>query len=558
VTRASSAVGFAPRALTVLAIVVALFVALFVAIGALAARPAAADDAPTASTYRSVVDRVDLEPSTLASLARLRVYLNALALDGQGLDLTDPKTIKVVLGSSELKAPNALGRYGATDGDTVVVFVIQANLEYAEAMPTLIDALDKTVLDDLPERYQVAVVPFGEAIGSAKLGTVKAARAKLASLTQDGSAGEPALLDTVERALVLMKRATNDAGGRPLRKVIVLISDGRDRGAEKDRVIKLGKRAAKDGVRIDALGFSPPNLRRPLLLLGELSKQSLGTFRWVRTPATVDTWTTQLKHLREELQQQYVLTYFVPAADVAGKKLKVVTVGRTATTSNEVKVPDLSCAGEACEVGYCAAGACVVPAPPKGRGFLGWIVLLIGGAVVVIVGLGAVGFALSRRKKIVAPPGFEPGAKAPGALAGGAVPGGATAVPAGPPPGTGAFVPAPAAPAAPVFAAPVVANRPGVAQPCLYVINGPRAGQRLPLRHGFAIGKAPGCDLQIEDGFTSSHHAQITMDGWGNCVLYDRGSTNGTFVNGVRITESPLTHGVSVKIGSTELRYLAE
>jgi pSer/pThr/pTyr-binding forkhead associated (FHA) protein len=92
----------------------------------------------------------------------------------------------------------------------------------------------------------------------------------------------------------------------------------------------------------------------------------------------------------------------------------------------------------------------------------------------------------------------------------------------------------------------------------LYVLNGPLAGQRLPLRHGFLIGKAPGSDLLVEDGFASSQHAQIAMDAWGNCTLYDRGSTNGTFVNGVRVHEYALAHGVSVKIGSIELRFLAE
>jgi pSer/pThr/pTyr-binding forkhead associated (FHA) protein len=64
--------------------------------------------------------------------------------------------------------------------------------------------------------------------------------------------------------------------------------------------------------------------------------------------------------------------------------------------------------------------------------------------------------------------------------------------------------------------------------------------------------------LLIEDGYTSAHHAQIGMDQFGNCSLYDRGSTNGTFVNGVRVGECVLSHGVSLRIGSTELRFLAQ
>jgi pSer/pThr/pTyr-binding forkhead associated (FHA) protein len=94
--------------------------------------------------------------------------------------------------------------------------------------------------------------------------------------------------------------------------------------------------------------------------------------------------------------------------------------------------------------------------------------------------------------------------------------------------------------------------------PALLVVNGPFAGQRFTLRNGFVIGKQPGCDLLIDDGFTSGQHAMIAMDPSGNCRLYDRGSTNGTFVNGVPVRDTELQHAVAIKIGSTELRFLAQ
>ncbi|HEY0480127.1 MAG TPA: FHA domain-containing protein, partial [Kofleriaceae bacterium] len=94
--------------------------------------------------------------------------------------------------------------------------------------------------------------------------------------------------------------------------------------------------------------------------------------------------------------------------------------------------------------------------------------------------------------------------------------------------------------------------------PALLVLTGPRTGQRIPLQNGFLIGKAPTSHLMLDDGYTSSQHAQIAMDAAGHCRLYDRNSTNGTFVNGVRVTEVALDHGMSVRIGSTELRFLAQ
>ena len=94
--------------------------------------------------------------------------------------------------------------------------------------------------------------------------------------------------------------------------------------------------------------------------------------------------------------------------------------------------------------------------------------------------------------------------------------------------------------------------------PALLIMSGPRTGERHMLRNGYLIGKQPGCDLIIEDGYTSSQHAQIGMDANGACKLYDRGSTTGTYVQGVRITESALSHGITIRIGSTEMRFLAE
>ncbi len=105
---------------------------------------------------------------------------------------------------------------------------------------------------------------------------------------------------------------------------------------------------------------------------------------------------------------------------------------------------------------------------------------------------------------------------------------------------------------------PVAAPPPPATGPALLVLTGPRAGQRIPLQNGFTIGKAPNSSLVLDDGYTSTHHAQVGMDPFGNCRLYDRNSTNGTFVNGVRVTEVVLDHGMSVRVGSTELRFLAQ
>ena len=490
----------------------------------------AADDAAPPA-YRAVIDRVDLEPTPIGGL-RLRVQLSALAVGGQLLDISDRKALRLMVGGSKLEAPYALGTYAATNADTAIVVVIQANLAYADALPGIVSTLDDAVLSALGERTQLAIMPYGESTGTAKLTSLKTARGKLSEVSADGSAGEPALLDTLDRALLLLKKARTTPEGRPLRKLILVISDGHDRSGDRDRVTGLGKRADKAGVRIHTFGYAPSKVLRPLLTLGELSKRSLGTFRWVRSGGA-ESWGPAFQQLREEINKQYVLTYFLDSdTDVAGKKLKVVTVGRTEATSNELKIPDPGCAGEPCPDGYCASSRCIVPQRSEGRGIIGWAVLVLGIVVGAAVVLGVIGYLLQRRQ-------HPPGAQLPVA------------------PGQ------PGSPMQPGLApqAQVAGGKPAPAPmtgPALLVMSGPRSGQRIPLHNGFTIGKAPASDLVLDDGYTSTQHAQVGVDQAGNCRLYDRNSTNGTFANGVRVTEVVLDHGMSVRIGSTELRFLAQ
>jgi hypothetical protein len=463
-----------------------------------------------------------------------------------------------VVGGSKLEAPYSLGAYGATGADTAIVVVLQGNVAYAETLPSIVSTLDDVVLSALGDRTQLAVLSYGEASGAGKLASLKSSRGKLAQVAPDGSAGEPALLDTLDRAVLLLKKAKTTPEGRPLRKLIIVIGDGRDRSGDRDRVTQLGERAGRQGIRIHTLGYAPSNVRRPLLALGELSKRSLGTFRWVRGGGA-DSWSGAFQQLRDEIAKQYVLTYFLPRdAEVAGKKLKIVTVGRTEATSNELRIPEPSCGKDPC-AGYCVDGACAIPQEAARRGVVGWIVLVAGIGLGVLVLLGLIGFAIQKRQGAASPmplpgqltfPGQPGQVPLPGQAMPGQIPfppGIKPPKPAKPPKLKRGKAPLPVA----VAAAPVVG-------PALLVMTGPRTGERIPLQNGFTIGKAPTSNLVLDDGYTSTQHAQVGVDQVGVVRLYDRNSTNGTFVNGVRVAEVVLDHGMSVRIGSIELRFLAQ
>lgn len=488
-----------------------------------------------ADDNRIVIDRIDHEPSALGG-GRVRVFVSAHSMLGAMLDLTGEKAVKLQAGGSEIKAPFAVGRYAETDAQTAIVVVVEATQPFAEVLPTILDGLDTQLFAALDERTtQLAVLAYGEAVHAAKLQPIKQARGKLGAVQNDGSASEPLLVEAIERALALLKKAQGTPEGVPLRKMIIVVGGGRDLANDRERVTRLGTRAAKEGVRIHALAYAPDKIRKPLFALGELSKKSFGTFRWVRQPEA-DSWKPHFLQLRDEINQQYVLTYF-PATDtdLSGRKVRVVTTA--GTSLNELKIPESTCAGVACAAGqYCTGTACVLPKAGGGRGVFGWI-LLIGGIVVGIILLLAVaGFVITKRQQAQVP--LDPDALIAAAEA---------RVKSKPP----KSVPPASLPSQPPVAAP--ANGPR-----LHVMSGPRSGEEIALRHGFLVGKQPGCDLLIDDGYTSSQHAQFGVDQFGNTRLYDRNSTNGTYVNGVRVTEYVLEHGMTIRIGSTDLRFLAQ
>ncbi|MDR1513131.1 MAG: FHA domain-containing protein [Propionibacteriaceae bacterium] len=87
--------------------------------------------------------------------------------------------------------------------------------------------------------------------------------------------------------------------------------------------------------------------------------------------------------------------------------------------------------------------------------------------------------------------------------------------------------------------------------------SGVLAGQRLQLVDDVRIGRSADCELYLDDEYvTSKHpHARLTRQGDGSWLLTDLGSTNGTYVNGARITGPRIvTPADRVQIGRTQLR----
>lgn len=77
----------------------------------------------------------------------------------------------------------------------------------------------------------------------------------------------------------------------------------------------------------------------------------------------------------------------------------------------------------------------------------------------------------------------------------------------------------------------------------LRYLNGPRAGQLYVLKTGKnRIGRAPNCDLQVNISGVSKEHIEIQVTG-NQVFVTDLQSSNGSFVNGIRVQKSVLRSG---------------
>lgn len=86
----------------------------------------------------------------------------------------------------------------------------------------------------------------------------------------------------------------------------------------------------------------------------------------------------------------------------------------------------------------------------------------------------------------------------------------------------------------------------------LVMTQGPEPGRTFTLdRDSVRLGRDPACDVVVDHPQVSRQHTRLDLRG-GVVVLEDLGSTNGTFVNGVRLTTPHvLANGDTVGLGDT-------
>ena len=87
----------------------------------------------------------------------------------------------------------------------------------------------------------------------------------------------------------------------------------------------------------------------------------------------------------------------------------------------------------------------------------------------------------------------------------------------------------------------------------LEIVEGPAAGQQLPLTQAVEAGRSADVGLSLSDEQASRHHARIEPSG-GGAVVTDLDSSNGTYVNDQPISQpTQLRPGDRVRIGLSVL-----
>jgi pSer/pThr/pTyr-binding forkhead associated (FHA) protein len=97
-----------------------------------------------------------------------------------------------------------------------------------------------------------------------------------------------------------------------------------------------------------------------------------------------------------------------------------------------------------------------------------------------------------------------------------------------------------------------------VADVSIVIVQGPNEGREFEVSGAIVVGRDASAGLVIDDPEASRRHASLSLDG-DSLMVEDLGSTNGTFVNGARISApQKLDNGDKLRIGTTVFEVHAE
>lgn len=305
---------------------------------------------------------------------------------------------------------------------------------------------------------------------------------------------------------VLKKFASAEALEPYKRRILVIMTDGKDK-----KVSRSAKRAEKEVkqsleaadlamVKIYAIGFTPDDTE-PLAHIETIARRTNGVYREIAYPENQKAEAElrefipdSIRDIADQLKKQYVVTFAPNLEQFRGSEEPV-------TVRVEAKTPD----------GPVASGEQAdVKIPYKSKSiwvWLKWVIIGVGGLLGLIILIKIIKAIANRPKKEV----YYEEEEDEG--------------PSGPYKGK------------------------------LAVQGGAMVGKEFYLTEDVTtIGALEGNGVVLEDAGVSKRHAGIKIEDM-RFELADFGSTNGTYVNGVKITKQFLRDGDEIQIGDAVMKF---
>ena len=121
------------------------------------------------------VERVEVEPY-FAGLARVRVWMNLMMLEGRQIENVKPEELQLVIGGTRLKQIPGIQYFDQRDDLLDIVVVVELHSSFSAAIEELEEPLAKFIAKLPKGTTRVSLVTYGEEVNGRSSSAIRAGR----------------------------------------------------------------------------------------------------------------------------------------------------------------------------------------------------------------------------------------------------------------------------------------------------------------------------------------------------------------------------------------------
>lgn len=441
---------------------------------------------------------------TSVRLPVITAHLDILDASGQPVSGLGSDNLSATIGGRAVPAA-AITPFEESGEGVAYVFLLDLSRSIRPAQFALVRESIQSWVEKMRDQDRMALITFGDDVRLIADFTANKQELKYKLATLVPRDGKTQLHSALARAMEMERRSDE---GLPARRVIVVLSDGKDEGS---------------GLAVDDIQHSISRTHMPIYAIGcssiasgERQKYLDVLHRFARSSGGIfhEADSANLKEIFDSMNNAIRRVFVAKlrcddcAADGRSYRLEInLSVGGKILSDGQ-------------EIALIPGAAVPSARLSRGRGIAtGW--LGYAAAVVSVIGIAIAILclvALKRRRKGIAQPSYTP---------------------------------------RDIDGRPIQEDaRPGGVPVRFTVIEGNLSGEThdLLLADRALIGRKQGCDLVLSDDEVSGNHCELLRVN-GRLVIADLDSTNGTSVNGVPVAgRCRLESGDTILVGGTELR----